>query len=56
MTMFSWLELKEYWVNSSADEHKTFLICLAITLLIIIGIGIIDCLVRKKFRKTIQKE
>lgn len=56
MTMFSWLEFKEYWMNSSGDEYKTFFIWLAITLFILIGIGIIDCLVRKKSRKTIQKE
>lgn len=46
--MFSWLEFQKYWANSSVDEHRTFFIWLGITVLVVVVIGIIDYIVRKK--------
>lgn len=48
MTLFSWLEFKQQWAEMSAEEQKTFLIWLGITILIIIGIGIFDYIIRKR--------
>lgn len=48
MTLFSWLEFKQQWAEMSAEEQKTFLIWLGITILIIIGIGVFEFIIRKR--------
>ena len=54
MTTFSWLEFQEYWTNSSVEEHRTFLIWLGITIIVMLGIGIIDYIVRKNKKDKIE--